>query len=153
MPAWRRYNGMLYSNAGQALQSAVAAGMHVLIISGGYGIVKACEPIGHYSTRLVLSAWPRGLLEEVLISYVAHRKLKSVRAFVSQTTDYCRLVSRTRWQDAGIVDAAIIAPEATRGAMVKAPRAQGESLAAFLAGELKDYWRSSDDLRLIYTRV
>jgi len=75
-----------------------------------------------------------------------------VRAFVSQTTDYCRLVARTRWQGAGITDTAIVAPEATRGAMVKAPRAQGEAIAAFLAGGLNDDWQSSDGLRLHLSR-
>ena len=75
-----------------------------------------------------------------------------MRAFVSQTTDYCRLVARTRWQGAGITDAAIVAPEATRGAMVKAPRAQGEAIAAFLAGGLNDDWQSSDGLRLHLSR-
>jgi hypothetical protein len=153
MPALQRYQGMLYSRAGQALQGAVDAGLHVLIISGGYGVIKACEPIGYYSTRLVLSAWPHGTLEEVLLGYARRHGLKSVRAFVSQTTDYCRLISRTRWHDAGIHDAAIVAPEAARGAMVKAPRAQGESLAAFLTGRLKDCWRSTDGLRLISSRI
>ena len=46
MPAWQRYEGMLYSAAGRALQGAIEAGLHVLIISGGYGVIKACEPIG-----------------------------------------------------------------------------------------------------------
>lgn len=153
MPALQRYQGMLYSSAGQALQGGVDAGLHVLIISGGYGAIKAAEPIGYYSTRLVLSAWPRGLLEEVLLSYVRRHKLTRVRAFVSTTTDYCRLVARVRWQDGGVKDATIVAPETSRGAMVKAPRAQGESLAAFLAGELKDGWRSSDGLRVVSTRI
>ena len=118
------------------------------IISGGYGIIKACEPIGTYSTRLRLADWSRGLLEEVLVTYATRHRLKSVRAFVSQTTDYCRLVTRVRWEGANITDATIVAPEATRGAMVKAPRAQGEAITAFLAGELNDNWRSSDGLRL-----
>lgn len=153
MPAWQRYEGTLYSAAAQALHGAADAGLHVLIISGGYGVIKACEPIGFYSMRLKLSAWPRGLLEEVLLAYAARHRLNSVRAFVSQSTDYRQLVARTRWADANITDAVIVAPEAARGAMVKVPRAQGQAIAAFLAGKLTDDWRSSDGLRLHFSRV
>ena len=153
MPAWKRYEGTFYSEAGQALQGAINAGLHVLIISGGYGVIKACEPIGIYSTRLNLSAWPRGLLNEVLVAYATRHRLKSVRAFVSQSTNYCQLVARTRWADASITNAVIVAPEATRGAMVKAPRAQGQALAGFLGGELDDDWTSSDGLRLRSSRA
>lgn len=148
VPAWQRYGGMFYTCAGSALAKAVNGGFHILIVSGGYGVVKACEPIGNYSTRLHLAAWPRGLLEEVMVAYAARHGLKSVRAFVSNSTDYSRVVRRARWRDVGIEDAMILAPEAARGAMVKAPRAQGEALAAFLSGRLTDDWRSSDGLRL-----
>lgn len=71
-----------------------------------------------------------------------------MRAFVSQSTDYCRLVARTRWQEVGINDAVILAPIAVRGAMVKAPRAEGEALGVFLSGRLTHDWRSSDGLWL-----
>lgn len=153
LPAWRRYAGMFYICADPALADAVDTGLHILILSGGYGIVKACEPIGTYSTRLILAAWPRGLLEEVLLTYAARHRLNAVRAFVSASTDYCRVVCRTQWGDAGIEDAAILAPETARGAMVKAPRAQGEALSAMLTGRLADDWRSSDGLRLQISRA
>lgn len=153
LPAWRRYGGMFYICAARALAYAVDAGLHILILSGGYGVVKVCEPIGTYSTRLNLAAWPRGLLEEVLLAYAARHRLKSVRAFVSASTDYSRVVRQTRWGDADIEDTAILAPEAARGAMVKAPRAQGEALSALLANGLTDDWRSSDGLRLEVSRT
>jgi len=148
MPAWQRYQGTLYSEAAQAIQAGIDAGLHVLIISGGYGIIKACEPIGVYSARLKLADWPRGLLEEVLLTYVARHRLKSVRAFVSQTTDYYRLVSRVRWKSAAIADATVLATAPVRGAIVKAPRAQGQGIRAFLGGKLNGDWRSSDGLQL-----
>lgn len=148
MPAWQRYAGTLYTYAARSLVIAVNAGLHVLIISGGYGVIRACEMIGNYSTRLTLSSWPAGLLEDVLCTYAARHRLQRVRAFVSQSTDYYRVVARAHWHDAGVTDAVAITPEATRGAMVKTPRAQGEAMAAFLAGTLTPAWRSSDGLSI-----
>ena len=153
LPAWQRYDGLLYRSAEQPLANAIASGLHVLIISGGYGIVRACEPIGTYSMRLKLAHWPKGLLQEVLAAYAARHGLQTVRAFVSRSTDYYRVVRQTSWRAAGVKDALAIAPEATRGAMVKAPRAQGEALGAFLAGRLDERWRSSDGLGLDVERI
>lgn len=152
MPALQRYEGSLYVKARTALQSVIDAGLHVLIISGGYGIIKACEPIGDYSARLKLVAWPRGLLEEAILTYATSHRLKYVRAFVSRSTDYYRLISRIHWDAAGIT-AAIITPEPSSGAMRKAPRAQGEAITAFFAGNLHDDWRSSDGLCLHVSRA
>ena len=42
LPAWRRYTGTFYQHARPALADAVATG-HVVIISGGYGIVRGDE--------------------------------------------------------------------------------------------------------------
>lgn len=153
MPAWQRYKGTLYVHARPALARFVDSGLHVLIISGGYGVIKACESIASYSAQLKLSHWQRGLLEEVLITYATHHRLRKMRAFVSQNTDYRRLLTRVPWQHSSVTDAILLTPEAVRGAMVKAPRAQGEAIAAFLIGKLHDDWQSSDGLRLNVSRV
>ncbi len=44
-PAWLRYNGRLYAELRSAMPAALARGFHVLIISGGLGLVLAEEPI------------------------------------------------------------------------------------------------------------
>lgn len=62
LPAWRRYTGTFYQHARPALAEAVSTG-HVLIISGGYGVVRADEPIAWYDKALHLTDWPAGLLE------------------------------------------------------------------------------------------
>jgi len=38
IPAWQRYDGSLYNTGRDALTDLIAAGMHVTIISGGYGL-------------------------------------------------------------------------------------------------------------------
>jgi hypothetical protein len=65
LPAWRRYTGTFYQHANPALADAVTHG-HVLIISGGYGILRAEELIGWYDRQLNLADWPRGVLESAL---------------------------------------------------------------------------------------
>ncbi len=59
-PAWRRYSGTLYHAAAPVLGNAIQRGQlpHLLILSGGYGIVHARDPIGTYNATLVLAHWP-----------------------------------------------------------------------------------------------
>ncbi len=152
-PAWRRYTGLFFDAALPALEQSMNAKLHVLIISGGYGVIKACEPIGTYSARLTLREWPKGLLQEVLAAYASRHELRSVRGFLSLSTDYARIVAQTPWKSAGITDACIIGPKPTRGAMRKAPRAEGEAFAAFLAGQLTQDWTSSNGVELEFRRV
>lgn len=97
LPAWRRYTGAFYQQARPALAAAVAHG-HVVIISGGYGIARADEPIGWYDKILQLADWPVGLLESALISEAQRSGTQTVVAFASATTDYARLLRRTPWQ-------------------------------------------------------
>lgn len=148
LPAWRRYAGTFYTAAGRALRAAIDADLRLLILSGGYGVVKATEPIGVYSMPLSLGAWPPELLKQVLLAYATRHNLSRMRAFVSQSTGYYRLVAQTPWRQAGVTDAIALTPESARGAMVKAPRAQGEAFAAFLDGTLTEDWKSSDGLGL-----
>jgi hypothetical protein len=68
LPAWRRYVGTLYQAANERLATAIAAGVPVLIISGGYGLALAEECIGRYERRFSLADWPAGLLEECLVT-------------------------------------------------------------------------------------
>ena len=147
-PAWQRYDGTLYRTAAQALADIQDCRLDMLIVSGGYGLVLAAEPIGIYDAIFHLSSWPRGLLEDVLIDYAQRRKMSSVRAITSATGGYRKLLTRVRWSAAGIKDAMLFSPRAGPGAMVLSPRAQGEALTALLRGTLDESWRSSAGLRL-----
>lgn len=148
--AWRRYDGTLYQRANQIIDEAIrkGTGRHVVVLSGGYGLVLANEPIGMYNAVFRKSWWPSGLLEDALIAYAKHNGLKSVRAFASMTTEYSKLIKAVPWSRAGIHDAWLLTPEPVAGAMVKSPRAQGEALSTFLNGNLTEDWVSSDGLLL-----
>jgi hypothetical protein len=66
---------------------------HLVIISGGYGVVSAEEPIGWYDKQLRLSGWPPGLLESSLISAARHASTQTVVAFAAGTTQFTKSVS------------------------------------------------------------
>ena len=156
VPAWQRYNGNLYKAKGvkKTLGQAVEQGLHVLILSGGYGVLLADEPIGLYEARFKASWWPKNLLEEVIASYTRYHQLKHMRAFVSKSGGYRPLVKRVNWNAAGVDDAVLLVPEFAGGsAQSGVPKAQGEAMVALVKGELNEGWRSSDGLALICKRL
>jgi hypothetical protein len=130
LPAWRRYTGTLYQHAQLALADAVATG-HVVIISGGYGIVGADEPIGWYDKVLQLADWPAGLLESALIGEAQRCGAQIVVAFASATTDYTKLLRRTPWLQAGIDARLVTITGVTGGAMSEVPRRLAQAFSAF----------------------
>jgi hypothetical protein len=148
IPAWQRYNGSLYRAGRGALGDLMSAGMHVIIISGGYGAVLAQEPIAYYEVPLKPSCWPHHLLERVLIAYAQRHRIASVRAFVSATGPYATILRHVRWRDAGIRDVLVLTPKAEPGGMRRSPATQGEAIVALCDGTLSSEWRSSYDLGL-----
>lgn len=148
MPAYLRYSGQLYKHGSTSIGGAVAAGQRVSIVSGGYGLLLADEPIGMYEKRFALSDWPGGLLEGCILDYARHEGVRSVIAVMSSTTDYAKLIRRVNWRKAGL-EATLVSPVAHGGgAMVKVPRAQGQIVAALINTGLDQAWRSSDSLSL-----
>lgn len=155
MPAWRRYDGSLHKAAQRVLSqiSQGAQASHLVIVSGGYGLLLANEPIGTYDARFKARDWPRGLLEEALVEYARSLRVQKVRAIASYTTDYARLIREAQWEKAGVSDAWLFTPESVRAALRFAPRAQSEALDALVSGRLYPDWRSSDGLRLRAVRL
>jgi hypothetical protein len=146
MPTWQRYTGSLYRIGGRALESLIRRDCHVLVLSGGYGVVLATELIGYYEAVLNLKWWPNRLLERVIEAYLATHHLPSARAFASRTTAYQKVIRGVSWRAAGVGDALLFTPDAVTGAMTKSPSAQGEALGAFVAGTLTATWKSSTGL-------
>jgi hypothetical protein len=138
LPAWRRYTGTFYQCANPALADAVVHG-HVLIISGGYGILRAEELIGWYDRQLNLADWPRGVLESALISEARRRDIDAAVAFASATTGYAQLLHRVPWRQAGIYARLVTVSGVTGGAMVEVPRRLGQAFSAFWTGQYASY--------------
>jgi MarR family len=144
LPAWHRYVGTLYKAANKRLKAAVDAGVPILIVSGGYGLVLAEESIGWYNRPFSRNDWPTQLLEECLLSATEALRVQKVVAFCARTTNYAKLVRRTRWAKDGI-DAWLASPDMPGGGDARrlVPRACGEAMGAFLDGELYDRWVST----------
>jgi hypothetical protein len=138
LPAWQRYTGAFYQHAQPALADAVATG-HVVIISGGYGIVHADELIGWYDRALDLADWPPGLLEATLIREAKRNGAGTVVAFPSASTGYARLLRRTPWQQAGIQAHLVTITGVTSGALVEVPKRLGQALRAFWTDQQDSY--------------
>jgi hypothetical protein len=148
MPAWQRYAGQLYKSGAPAFQQAIQSGQvrHMLILSGGYGVVKAKEAIGDYKRRLSLGDWPRGLLQSVIAAYAKRHRIHSAKLFASGSTDYAKLLRQVSWRNAGVTSALLYTPERSTGAMIKAHRALGERIKYVLSEQFHEPWRSSDGL-------
>jgi hypothetical protein len=147
-PAWRRYDGPLYEASREAMAGAVAAGHHLMIVSGGYGAVLATEPIGSYHAMFRASWWPGGVIEAVIVDYLRRHRLSSVRAIAAARSEHARLLRAIDWRAAGVRDGWLLMPEETPGATVRSVRSQGEVLGLLLQGRLPSGWRSSWGLSL-----
>ena len=153
LPAAERYTGTLYQAAGDALDVLAGSGAGLLIISGGYGVVRPTEPIGWYNQRFRNAMWPNGVVARCLAAYADSTGATAVIALLSATTQYARVFRSARWPDR-VEHVLHVWPDSSAGAMVKAPRAQGEALRAFSQDQLlHPGWTSSDGLGMQITRL
>lgn len=154
LPAWQRYCGRLYQAAGPHLKRVLGEGGRVLILSGGYGVALAEDPIGWYDAVFRRSWWP-GAIVEAALAYVHGRAVTTVVAFAARTTDYAKIVRSTRWSEAGAANAYLVSPvlEGRGGGQGLVPRALGEAAATFWQRRLKRGWRSSNGLALHAARL
>jgi len=154
LPAWRRYTGFLYQQAAPAIGQAMAEGSHILVISGGYGIVRADEPIGLYDAVFNPSWWPGSLIEDCLLHYASRHGLTRVVALAGGSTQYAGVARRTSWRRGGVDSAVLLAPEVHGGgSMNKVPSVIGEVLITLLHDGLQADWRSSKGIGLQAERL
>ncbi len=149
-PAWLRYAGTFYKAAHDALLDATQCGAHVLILSGGYGMLSPTEPIGTYNAALNRAWWPPGLLGCCLVAYAAYHGLTEMVAFLGGHTAYAAVARTASWHMNGFSQAVLISPNRAGrgGAMVVVPRAAGEAFSAFWRGDLTADWVSTDGLKV-----
>ncbi|KLK91001.1 hypothetical protein AA309_22760 [Microvirga vignae] len=114
-PALERYQGHFYQVAREKIREARGRGIHILIISGGYGALLPEEPIGNYEAAFSSNWWPKGLLSDVVQAYAAQHKILSVRAIVAASTTYQKAVASIDWAAAGIDDVVVVSPQVSGG--------------------------------------
>ncbi|MGW4488183.1 hypothetical protein ACWEOE_30585 [Amycolatopsis sp. NPDC004368] len=126
LPAWRRYGGHFYRNVGDALPDAAASG-RLLILSGGYGVARAEEPIARYDRKLRLRDWPAGTIEAAILHEVRRLRSRRVLGFVSSSADYAKLLRRVPWE----VEATLVTIDFHEGgAQVEVPKRLAHAFAA-----------------------
>jgi hypothetical protein len=138
MPAWQRYTGHFYRQAGDTLRDATAGG-RLVIISGGYGLIRGDEPIAYYDRRLRLADWPPGLLERALCDEARRVGAATVLAFVARASEYAQLLRRIRWRDVGIEAAMVSVRHEGGGALREVPQRLGQAFSAFWRQVPADY--------------
>lgn len=92
-PALAWYTGQPYKTDGvrDALVEAIRQGLHCLIISAGYGVLRAEEPINWYNAQIAQtkSVWAQRLAA-ILADYVRRQKIS--RSFVLLSRQYAECV-------------------------------------------------------------
>ena len=133
LAAYRRYTGGFYQEAGIAITAAAGSGAPLIVISGGYGVLRADELIGDYDRQLRTGDWPRGLLESVLVGEARRRAVRSVVAFAAATSQYHLPVRRAPWHMAACVERVLLVSvaDAGAGAQHAVPRSLGRAFRAF----------------------
>jgi len=94
--------------------------------------------VGWYGKVLQLADWPPGLPESALVSEAQRCGAQTVVAFASATTDYTKLLRRTRWLKAGIDARLVTVTGVTGGAMSEVPR-PGQAFSAFWNRQYDSY--------------
>ena len=129
----------------------IREGATVLILSGGYGIVLATDPIGMYNSKFKTSMWHDRIVERCLTAYAETSGITTVVGVMSASSGYASAFRRTVWPSS-LTQVLLVTPERSTGAMVKSPRAQGQALVEIASsGGLVEGWRSSDGLPMEVT--
>ena len=91
--ALARYSGQPYATPGlvEGILDVMARGLHILIVSGGYGLLRAEEPIQDYEapTQRTLTAW-RSRIPRILRDYVDRNGIR--RTFGAFSRQYAAAI-------------------------------------------------------------
>ncbi len=150
IPAYKRYTGYLYQAAGDAFNVLLGAGVEILIISGGYGIVHAREPIGWYNREFGNADWPNCLVQRCLADYAAHTRVKTMVGLFSRSGYYGKTFRKTHWPKT-VERVWLATPLSCSGSNARktVPSATGEALAAIARDQhLEADWTSRDGLHM-----
>lgn len=137
-PALAYYTGEPYKTAGfrRALIESLKVGLHVLIVSGGYGLLRPEEPIHFYEAQLAHTRgiWSRRV-PKIIEDYVARNGIR--RTFGGFSRMYSSAVpSRLTSEDWRAVPEFVRARDAG-SAMHVVPKQVGESLVELLRSRFR----------------
>jgi hypothetical protein len=141
----------------QPCRTPSSAGAYLLIVSGGYGVVLADEPIGYYNREYQPGDWPDSIVRRALAAYADRWALSSVVAIAGHSTQYAKAIRRVR--SPGAVAGAVLVSPAHQGAgrglscpALPATRSGPHGRAAYqsvggAAAVRPSWWSNCDDVR------
>jgi len=151
-PAWQRYQGTLYNRGNQALKLGVGRRLGIAIMSGGYGLCLATDPIGTYEAVFRTARWPDRVVEDALAELASSLAVQTVVGAFASTTAYRRVFAGVRWP--ADMEVFIVTPVVQGGGAIRlVPAAIGELLGPLFNGYLQPGWRSSNGLGARVERI
>jgi hypothetical protein len=127
---------------------------HVLIISGGYGLLCADEPISKYNLIFNARRWPQRLIPRCLEAYCEAHAIKTVTAFAGRKTPYAQVIRKTSWRHAGVQNAVLICPSFSGGGALHAvPKAIGQAVIVVASAQLSPDWCTPSGLRMTWEEL
>jgi|GEM_PF-2549868 len=134
VPALALYSGFQYEVDGfkDRVAGAIRSGIHCLIISGGYGLIRAEEPIHSYEATITDTKKYWGIvIPEVLVDYIRRNQIS--RVFIGCSSSYVGILKEKGWAgDAKVYWCIPRLPEGEGGAMRKIPMLTGECIVELI---------------------
>lgn len=100
MSALDRYSGSLYSidNFKETVRASyLMKNVHILIMSGAYGILLPNERIHYYKRPINAQYWKQNRLPDVIEEYIEKNNISHVYGFFSFSTDYIKIMKGINW--------------------------------------------------------
>lgn len=95
-----RYNGSLYSV--DSFRESVREvyfrkDIHILIMSGAYGILTPSERIHYYRKLMNAKYWKKHCLTKIIEEYIDRNKITNIYGFFARTSDYIKIMKSISW--------------------------------------------------------
>lgn len=134
-PALALYSGNQYKVEGfkDMVAEMIRSGGHCLVISGGYGLIRAEEPIHEYEAEITSNRkyW-MDVIPEVLADYIQRNQI--IRVYIGCSSSYSAVLKRQGWSgNAEVFWCLPRLPAGEGGAMVKVPRLTGEAIVELVS--------------------
>lgn len=101
-----RYNGYLYNNTPNfrvSIKEALSKNnVHILIMSGAFGILTPSERIHNYDKQMAAMYWRRHGLSKIIEEYIEQNNITQVYGFFSRTTDYIKIMKSVDWKQLNV---------------------------------------------------
>lgn len=147
LPALDLYTGNLYQVSGfkDAVRNAVQKGIHCLVLSAGYGLIRTDEYINSYNRTMnqAKASWTKeNLLPDVFSNYLTRNKISKVFITASRTTYVPALFyqnGKTRFDFPKDCEVFVYIPEngGSGSPLKEIPRMQGEAVRDIINNGMK----------------